>query len=212
MAKIRELILASQSTIRCSILEISKIPFRVCPAGINEKEITSDSTFTLAQKRAVGKAKDVASHNDEALVIGCDQVLSFQNKAFSKPKTAYEAQEQLKILQGQEHWLYSATSLFYGNQGKPLEIFSWVSPVKMRMKKLSIEEIEKYVATKEWQGSVGGYKIEGKGRALFSSFEPKEDKTVIMGLPLNELLSKFQELKLYKPATGLAKSLDLSPY
>ena len=209
MEKIRELILASQSKIRCSILEASQIPFRVCPASINEKEITADSTPNLAQKRAEGKAKDVATSNPESLVIGCDQVLSFNEEAISKPKSPEEAIQQLQLLQGKEHYLYSGVSLYYGSKKGAHKICSWVSPVKMSMHKLSLDHIKQYVSTGEWQGSVGGYKIEGKGRALFASFVPHEDKSVIMGLPLPELMSKMTELKLYHQQTGLATSIQL---
>lgn len=210
MEKIKELILASGSSIRRTILETLEIPFRVCPAGIDEKEITDSSTKILAQKRALGKAKDVADKSPESLVIGCDQVLSFQNRAFSKPKTTAEAKDQLLELQGQEHWLYSATSVFYGSKelGFSRELFSWVSPVRMKMRNLSEEEIKSYISTGEWQGSVGGYKIEGQGHSLFKSYEPSHDQTIIMGLPLKELLEKLQELKLYNPKKGLAHFIN----
>jgi septum formation protein len=206
--KINDLILASQSKIRREILEISQIPFRVCPSDIDEKKITCESSRSLAQKRAIAKAKDLANKNPGSVVIGCDQVLSFENKVFSKPKSPEDAFAQLKSLQGKEHWLYSAVALYYGQKSQSLKLAAWVSPVKMQMHPLCDDLILEYVSTGEWQGSVGGYKIEGKGRALFASFEPREDKSVIMGLPLPELLQKMRELGLYHPETGLASVLN----
>lgn len=196
MKVVEKIILASKSFVRKSILETLSVPFTVEPSKTNESEITAPSPSELALKRAFSKAQDVARESSLALVIGCDQVLSLKGKIFSKPKDASEAYSHLSLLQGKEHTLFSAVSLFYGkSETKDChELVSWVSPVRMDMKSMQAHEIKSYVATEEWRSCVGGYRIEGVGSSLFSSFKPSDDKTVVMGLPLNELVFQLSEL------------------
>ena len=53
------------------------------------------------------------------------------------------------------------------------------------MKDLTDDEIDAYVATNEWQGCVGCYRVEGEGKHLFSKVGG--DHTAVIGLPIAEL-------------------------
>lgn len=196
MKVIEQVILASKSPVRKNIIETLSLPFSVFPSNVKESEITADTPSQIASARAFEKAEGVAKQVSLALVVGCDQVLSFEDKIFSKPKNEEEAFCQLESLQGKEHTLFSAVSLFYSGSSpfEAVHLRSWVSPAVMAMKSLEKHEIEGYIATGEWEGSVGGYKIEGAGASLFSSFVSSFDKTIIMGLPKEEFVAEVTKL------------------
>jgi septum formation protein len=61
----------------------------------------------------------------------------------------------------------------------------------MPMRPLSDDDINEYVATGEWQGCVGCYRIEGQGKNLFTSITA--DESAIIGLPLGELRSAIAQ-------------------
>jgi septum formation protein len=64
--------------------------------------------------------------------------------------------------------------------------------IPMTMRALSDSEIADYVATGEWQGCVGGYRIEGAGRQLFDKISG--DLSAIIGLPIKELTAVLSTL------------------
>jgi septum formation protein len=55
----------------------------------------------------------------------------------------------------------------------------------MTMRHLSDQEIEDYLATREWEGCVGCYRAEGEGRKLFSKIGG--DESAVIGLPIKPL-------------------------
>lgn len=195
MHPVETVILASKSLIREQILASLGLPPLVIPSVANEEEIKTIDPLERALKRASLKACSLAKNSSLSLIIGCDQVLSFSGKIFSKPKSQEEAFSHLKNFQGQKHTLFSAVSLYYGKApGIFFEIDSFVSSIEMPMKTLADQEIKNYVTTQEWQDCVGGYRIEGRGGELFEPFPENLDKTIIMGLPREELKKKLQLL------------------
>jgi len=182
------IILGSGSVFRRDLLASTGLKFEVFVADCDEKVILGTSPLQTAQLRAQAKAKAVSVLNKGSIVIGCDQVLSFNGKHQDKVKTAEEAEERLFALQGKTHILHSAYSLVLDNQ----EVLARVVDIKMTMKPLTIEEIRLYVSTNEWQGCVGCYQFENKGGALFSEVDGTED--AIIGLPLKELKKDLQSL------------------
>ena len=195
MKVIEQVILASQSKIRKEIMSSLALPFSVLPSRVDESQITADTAQELSLRRASKKAEDVAKRSSLALVIGCDQVLSFENTVFSKPKDELEAFKHLKALEGKEHTLFSAVSIYKSGMEneRGTELSKWISAASMKMLPLKDDEIREYVATGEWKGSVGAYKIEGLGSSLLKPQAENFDQTIIMGLPVRELIKRLEE-------------------
>jgi len=63
---------------------------------------------------------------------------------------------------------------------------------RMRVRALSREEIERYVAHDECLDCAGSYKVEGLGIALFDTIEG-QDFTAIEGLPLMGVAALLRE-------------------
>jgi septum formation protein len=67
-----------------------------------------------------------------------------------------------------------------------------VVDVPMPMRPLSAADIEAYLLTQEWRGSVGCYQYENRGVHLFDGVA--KDQSTIVGLPLQELLRALRDL------------------
>lgn len=185
------LILASASTIRRQLLENAGLRPQVASPRVDEDMIRSSlvaegaSPRDIADTLAEMKAGQVASRNPDAVVLGCDQVLEFQNVIWAKPGSSDEATQQLRKLRGQTHRLLSAVVVWH--QGQP--VWRHVGTARLTMRDFSDSYLDGYVA-RNWPGighSVGAYKLEEEGIRLFSAIEG--DHFTILGLPLLPMLS-----------------------
>ena len=126
---------------------------------------------------ALRKARAVAARHPEALVLGADQIAEVDSRTLGKPRSREEARTQLGSLLGRTHRLLTAVALVGGGE-EQLEL----DVVTLRFHPVSVDELERYLDTGEWQGCAGGYRIEGRGQALVDVLEG--DRTSVQGLPM----------------------------
>ena len=190
----KRVILASESPSRENILKSSGIGFISMPSGVNEeeiKEVFKGSPKELALALAEAKSTSISKIIRSALVIGADQVLSFKEKPFSKPRSLKQAKENLLLFKGKTHILESATTIAY--DGKI--VWRHQDSPSLTMRKFSNKFLNLYIkkAGKNTLLSSGGYSIEKEGSQLFSKIEGEFFS--IIGLPLLPLLGKLRKLK-----------------
>jgi septum formation protein len=183
------LILASQSRARQMLLSNAGIPFDAVPADIDERAVQKDSGLSAPSEIAGLLAREKAlfgsSKNPTRYVVGADQTLALGNRLFSKPAGRAQAAEQLRLLAGGTHELYSAVAVARDSK----IVFTDVSIARMTMRRLDQAEIEAYLdqAGEAVTTSVGAYQLEGLGVHLFERIEG--DHFTILGLPLLPLLA-----------------------
>ena len=182
------IVLASQSAARKRLLKRLGLSFTARPAHLNEaavqKRIAHPRALVLELSKL--KARAVASglkgSLKSAIVIGGDQVLVCQGKIFGKPGTEKKACAQLAAMSGQTVRLMTGVCV-RASDGREI---AFVHETKMKVRRLSREEIVAYVAYDQPLECSGSFKFESRGISLFSSVST-DDPTAIEGLPLMHL-------------------------
>jgi septum formation protein len=186
------LILASTSPYRRVLLERLGVPFRSQAPRCDEAAIQRAEAGTeprlLAEKLALAKASSLLADEPHAVIIGCDQIASFEGRIFGKPGSVARAIDQLAAMAGQEHELITALVVIRGAR-----ILRHTDVTRLRMRRLSRDAIDRYVAADQPLDCAGGYKLESRGIVLFDRIET-DDHTAITGLPLIALVTILGEL------------------
>jgi septum formation protein len=96
-----------------------------------------------------------------------------------KPEDAGEAAAFLLALSGRRHRVISAVAVRTADQIWQRDVVTTV-----KMKSLSDEEINGYLATDDWHGKAGGYAIQGPAGAFIPWIQGSY--SAVMGLPVAE--------------------------
>ncbi len=189
MEPTRELILASTSEARRALLVAAALPFRCVAPELPELRPPGLAPADLAEALALGKAREVARRHEEALVLGADQILLIDGEVLEKPKDVDGARAQLRRLRGKTHVLTTGFAILC-EKTHALRVEHELTRMTMRM--VADDEIERYLATGEWQGCVGSYRVEGRGIKLFQRIEG--DLMNARGLPMVRVLNALRDL------------------
>ena len=180
----RRLVLASASPRRQELLREAGYEFTVFPADIDEEIYPNLLPLELARHLSFEKAKAVAGRFPHDVVLAADTVVAFGDRAMSKPEDEEEARRMLSLLSGTTHTVITGVTIMQ-KESEVQQTRAVMSAV--RMKVLSREEIERYIASKEWVGKAGGYGIQDNDPFVTRM---SGSHTNIVGLPM-ELVEKM---------------------
>jgi septum formation protein len=190
-----QLILASGSSARRSLLVAAGLSFAVKPADIDEgkvkreaREAGADAAST-ALRLAELKAQAVAKDNRESIVIGADQLLVCEDEWFDKPADIVSAAEQLGRLRGRTHELITAVACYQG----AARLWHHLATPRLAMRDFSDSFLDAYLEREKdaVTTSVGGYRLEGLGLHLFDAIDGEH--AAILGLPMLALLDFLRQ-------------------
>jgi septum formation protein len=186
------LILASTSRYRRELLERLRLPFSVEPPGVDETARPDEAAVPLAMRLAAEKAQAVARRNDDAVVIGSDQVAELDGVLIGKPHTHERACEQLRAMSRRVVNFHTALAVVQRERGVMLRD---LASVRVRFRALSESEIERYLRIEQPYDCAASARSEALGIALLDSVE-SDDPTALIGLPLIRTCSMLRAVGL----------------
>jgi MAF protein len=177
------LYLASTSVYRQQLLAKLTTAFKTAKPEVDETPLPGEHAEQLVQRLALAKAQAVAGNLTRGLVIGSDQVASFNNRIIGKPHTADIAVQQLKRFSGNSVTFFTGLALVNAETGRSQII---VEPFEVSFRSLSAAEILAYIDKEQPLDCAGSFKSEGLGISLFSKLSGNDPNSLI-GLPLIQL-------------------------
>ncbi|RKF47439.1 Maf-like protein [Paraburkholderia fungorum] len=177
------LILASSSPYRRELLERLRVPFDVIVPAIDETPLAGETPEVTALRLAEAKARAVTDKlgaGETALVIGSDQVATYDGLQIGKPGTHDKALAQLQAMRGREVLFHSALCLFDSRSGaaQSTDVIT-----RVQFRNLPDAALEAYLRAETPYDVAGSAKSEGLGIALLEAIH-SDDPTALIGLPL----------------------------
>lgn len=178
------LVLASQSPARAAVLRAAGLRFEQRPARIDEAAVKAAMQAEAASAAEcalmLAGLKAARIRDDDALVIGSDQILVCEDAWFDKPADLASARAQLERLRGRVHELVTAVVCHRAGQ----EVWRHVARPHLAMRRFSDEFLDRYLDAEgdAVLSSVGAYRLESLGVHLFDRIEGEH--AAILGLPL----------------------------
>ena len=191
--KSNTLILASASPRRKELLAqigITLSPEQIIPADIDESPLKGELPKDLAVRLAKGKA--LAVEHKGAYVLAADTVVGCGRRILPKAETPEQARQCLELLSGRRHHVYGGICLITPD-GKP---HARLCDTAVKFKRLTKRDIERYLASGEWEGKAGGYAIQG----LAAGFIPfiQGSYSNVVGLSLHDVEALLIGTGFYK--------------
>ena len=180
------LILASASPRRRDLLATLYVtPDAITPADIDESTQPGELPRPYGQRVAREKAQKIYTErqvNGQApsIILAADTVVGVGRRILPKTETEDEARMCLELMSGRAHRVYTAVAIIDADgtlREKCVE-------TRIKMKRLSEEEIAFYLKSGEWEGKAGGYGIQGYAGAYITHLSGSYSNVV--GLPVAE--------------------------
>lgn len=193
-----KIILASSSQTRKDLMDRLRIDYLSIVPDIDESPRGESHADDLAMRLALEKAKCIAEQHPDAIVIGSDQVAWREGAPdifIGKPLSAEKAVKQLQA--NSDKIVYFSTALSVQHQVSGFEQ-TLVEHYKVKFRKLSLPEIERYVEIEQPLHCAGSFKCESLGISLFEEMIG-HDQTTLMGMPMIQLCSILRQLNVLVP-------------
>lgn len=187
-----KIILATTSPYRQEAFKMLDIDFEAKGSNIEEdfdgRPNTPNELVTELAKR---KAESVAANYSEGIVIGFDSIGWFENEVLEKPKTREEAFQRLQKLSGNTHKFYTGIHVINISENK---IFSRLAETEIKLRKLSVEEINKYLEQDpNYTTYAIGFDPLGHYSASFSESIKGSYNNYLRGIPLETIVELLKE-------------------
>lgn len=175
------LILASASPRRQQLLREAGYDFMVHPADIDEEAAAAGMLPSQAAEHlALQKARAVAPRFPGDVVLAADTVVAFGDRLLGKPADPDDARRMLQLLSGTTHVVITGVAVVHSAAGLTL---TGRTMSAVRMRPMTAEEIDRYVASNEWRGKAGGYGIQDDDPFVTRASGCHSN---IVGLPMTE--------------------------
>lgn len=181
------LVLASASPRRNELLRQLGLAFQVVPGSGVEIRSREMTPAEVCQINAYRKARAVAKHHPDAVVLGADTLVYLGRDVFGKPADLNEAFTMMSMLQGQTHEVVTGVCLLHLREHRQ-RAFA-VSTV-VRFRPLRTSEIRRYFELVNPLDKAGAYAIQEQGEMIVDSVDGSLSN--VIGLPLERLAVELE--------------------
>lgn len=184
---LRPLVLASASPRRRELLGLLDVDFEVVRPAVEELSDGDPATVVLenARRKAAAGAALVPARS---LVLGADTDVAVDGALLGKAADAGGARERLRALAGRTHEVHGAIAL-----RRDEDEWTEGALTLVTFRELLEGEIERYLASGEWEGRAGAYAVQGLGASLVERVDG--DLSNVIGLPIPILTKMMANLQ-----------------
>ena len=184
------LILASNSPRRRQLLALTKIPFVVSVADVDESLLANETPAEYVLRLAETKARAVRAEADQ-VILAADTTVVDGSDILGKPKDEAEAVAMLKRLRGHSHQVYTGIALLRTRDGL---LFTDLCVTDVPMRDYTDAEIDAYVASGDPLDKAGAYAIQ------HPEFHPVARMdgcfASVMGLPVCHVILQMRKMDI----------------
>ncbi|ROS40196.1 Maf family protein [Amycolatopsis thermoflava] len=189
-------VLASQSPARLAVLRAAGIEPSVVVSGVDEDAVaaalTDPSREELVTALALAKAEavlaEVARTHADAVVVGCDSMLSFNGEMLGKPGDAENARKRWAQMAGGTGDLLTGHAVLLVKGGEKVEQAVGTQTTRVRFASPSEAEIDAYVGTGEPLRVAGAFTLDGLGGWFVEGIDGDPSSVIGISLPLTRRL------------------------
>jgi septum formation protein len=193
-----EVVLASQSIGRRTLLEKLGIRFRVIVTHVDESTITDSDPVRMLQRRAIAKADEIVAHprvynlseQAKTLIIAADTEAIIGKKSYGKAEDREDAKRIIKELMDRSHTVVTAVSIVLLENGKVAKRWNKSHSTKVGLRKLTGPEVDLYVSRYDFTRFSAGYALTETPWDLIQKIDGSV--TNVIGLPFEIVLPIFK--------------------
>ena len=123
-------------------------------------------------------------YNFPFIAFSFDTVIIIGKKSIGKPTSYNEAKQIIKLFSGKWYEVLSGICIWISDENGFREIVD-IEKSKVLFRKLSVDEISRYLISYNWRDKAGGYAIQDAGKNFAK--EIKGSLSNIVGLPLSSI-------------------------
>jgi septum formation protein len=177
-------VLASASPRRLDLLRQAGLaPDAIVPTDIDERRLPGETARRAAERLAIAKADAVWRPDCGAFVLGADTIVSLGGRMLGKPTEEVEARSMLRRLSGRGHRVVTGVAVIAPDGRRAARL----AEARVRFKAMGQMDIDNLIASGEWRGAAGAYRIQGLAGA--SVIAITGSYSAIVGLPLYETVA-----------------------
>jgi septum formation protein len=189
-------VLGSQSSARLNVLRSAGIDPVVRVSGVDEDAVAAALTdprpaelvTALAEAKAHAVVAALAGELPDAVVIGCDSMLSINGTMVGKPGTPEVARTRWQEMAGKTGELLTGHVVLRLSHGVVDRTASGAETTTVRFGTPSDAELDAYLATGEPLHVAGGFTLDGMGGWFVDGIDGDPSSVIGISLPLTRRL------------------------
>jgi septum formation protein len=191
-----QVVLASASPARLSVLEAAGITPHVVVSGVDEDAIAAalpapepeHVVVALAEAKAAAVLADVTGEFPDCVVIGCDSMLHHNGELLGKPHTPEVARKRWAAMAGTTGDLLTGHAVLRVERGRRTASATGTQSTTVRFGTPTDAELDAYIATKEPLKVAGAFTLDGLGGWFVEGIDGDPSNVIGISLPLTRKL------------------------